>query len=56
MDRLAALLLFFGFCVLLPLGLLRVFYDLRQRIGQQRPLSHDSGPAIHDPRVEQFRR
>jgi hypothetical protein len=36
-------MLFFGFCVLLPLGLLRVFCDLLQRIGPHGPISRNHG-------------
>jgi hypothetical protein len=53
MDRLVALMLFFGFCVLLPLGLLRVFYDLLQRIGPHGPASRNQGAMIQDQGVEQ---
>jgi hypothetical protein len=48
MPRLFAIFLFFGFCVVLPLGLLRVFYDLLQRIGQHGPASHNQASIIQE--------
>lgn len=48
MDRLVAIMLFFGFCVLLPLGLSRVFFDLLRRIGQPGPASRNPGSMIQD--------
>jgi hypothetical protein len=47
-----AILLLFGFCVLLPLGLLRVFYDLSRRIGQDGSASR-SHAIIQDQGIEQ---
>jgi hypothetical protein len=56
MHTLVTILLVFGFCVVLPLGLVSVFYHLMQRIAQHAPLSRDQGPVIHDPSVEQSSR
>ena len=53
MDRLFALMLFFGFCVLLPLGLLRVFYDLSQRVGPHAPALRNQGSMIQDQGAQQ---
>ena len=49
MHAFAAILLLIGFCVVLPLALRSVVNDLMQRIGQHGPVSHNPGPAIHDP-------
>jgi hypothetical protein len=53
MDSLFALMLFLGFCVLLPLGLLRVFYDLLQRVGSHGPASRNQGSMIQDQGAQQ---
>lgn len=51
MHAFVTILLMLGFCVVLPLGLLRVFFDLLERIGRGA-VSSNQGPIMKDQRAE----
>jgi hypothetical protein len=46
------ILLLIGFCVVLPLAMVSVVSDLRQRVAQQGSAARDQGSAIHNPSIE----